>query len=210
MIAGFNAEEETMDVEADYFFTSVFSIWGWASWRRVVERWDESYGFLDSPKAVSRLEALIKQRRLRKDFMQMCRDHRQSGKAYYETIFWADMLLNSSLAIMPRRNLVNNLGPVAQSTHFGAELATIPSRLRRLFTMRRFEMELPPKHPRYMIEHVEYKNRVYKINAWGHPWIKIGRSFEELWLNFRRGNFTQIARSAKRRVRKWMGNEKAR
>jgi len=207
MIAGFNAEEETMDVEADYFFTSVFSIWGWASWRRVVERWDENYGFLDSPQAVSRLEALIKQRRLRKDFMRMCRD---SGKAYYETIFWADMLLNSSLAIMPRRNLVNNLGPVAQSTHFGAELATIPGRLRRLFTMRRFEMELPLKHPRYMIEHVEYKNRVYEINAWGHPWIKIGRSFEELWLNLRRGNFTQIARSAKRRVRKWMGKEKAR
>lgn len=31
MIAGFNAEEETKDVSTDYFFTSVFSIWGWAS-----------------------------------------------------------------------------------------------------------------------------------------------------------------------------------
>ena len=31
MIAGFNTDEITPDVPTDYFFTSVFSIWGWAS-----------------------------------------------------------------------------------------------------------------------------------------------------------------------------------
>lgn len=209
MIAGFNAEEVTTDVEADYFFTQTFSIWGWASWRRVVERWDEHYGFLDSKEAVGRLESLIKQRRMRKDFLPMCRDHRQSGKAFYETIFWADMLLHNGLAIMPKQNLVNNLGPLAQSTHFGAELSTLPHRLRRMFTMQRFEIDHPLRHPQYMIEHVEYKNRLYKINAWGHPWIKIARSMEELCLNLKRGNFKTISTAIQRRIRKWMGKEKA-
>lgn len=209
MIAGFNAEEVTPDVEADYFFTSAFSIWGWASWRRVVERWDDTYAFLADRDAVGRLEAMIKSGSLRSDFMRMARDHSQSGKQYYETIFWADMLLNNALAIMPARNLVNNLGPLAESTHYGADISTIPSRLRRMFTMPRYEIDHPLRHPRHIIDHVEYKKRLYKINAWGHPWIKIGRSIEELFQNLRRGRFAVIGRAVRRRVRKWMGKEKA-
>lgn len=210
MISGFNAEEVTDDVDSDYFFTQTFSIWGWASWRRVIERWDEQYSFLDNPEAVARLEALIRQRRMRRDLLPMCRDHKALGKPFYETIFWTDMLLHNALAIMPKRNLVNNLGPIAQSTHYAADLQTMPRRLRRMFTMPRYELSFPLHHPRYMIEHVEYKNRLYKINAWQHPFIKIMRSFEELWLNLRRGRLAVIHQSIKRRIRKWMGKEHAR
>ena len=46
MIAGFNEDEVTPDCEDSYFFTSVFSIWGWASWRRVVDKWECDYAFL--------------------------------------------------------------------------------------------------------------------------------------------------------------------
>ena len=110
MIAGFNSDEVTEGVPDDYFFTSVFSIWGWASWRRVVDQWDEHYTFLDDPYAMQQLTNLVRQRRFRTDFIPMCRDHRASGKAFYETIFWASMLLNNGLAIMPTRNLINKIG----------------------------------------------------------------------------------------------------
>jgi hypothetical protein len=49
---------------------------------------------------------------------------------------------------------------------------------------------------------------MYRYNAWDQPWIKIGRSFEELWLNLRYGNFGQIGKSLTRRVRKWLGTDK--
>lgn len=35
------------DCVPSQFFTSVFAIWGWASWRRVFEKRDEQYAFLD-------------------------------------------------------------------------------------------------------------------------------------------------------------------
>ena len=35
MIAGFNIDEVSPDCDDSYFFTTAFSIWGWASWRRV-------------------------------------------------------------------------------------------------------------------------------------------------------------------------------
>ena len=61
MVAGFNVDEVTEGVPYDYFFTSAFSIWGWASWRRVVSQWDEKYGFLDDAFLMKQLDALIRQ-----------------------------------------------------------------------------------------------------------------------------------------------------
>ena len=231
MISGFNVEEQTDDVEGDYFFTTNFSIWGWASWRRVVDQWDEHYTWLDNPVAVRQLEELIKERGYRDDFLPMCRKHREQGKAFYETIFWAHLLLSGGLAIVPRKNMINNLGATADSTHFGGSLETMPRGYRRIFTMKRFELETLSdsplkgenseqeastirrgvegslKHPPYIFEHVAYRHRAYKIMGWMCPMTKIARSIEELGLNLRYGNFGFIMKSVRRRINKWLGKE---
>ena len=208
MIAGFNPEEQIAGRTSDYIFTSVFSIWGWASWRRVIDKWDPQYAFLDDPAAMRQLNAVMKQRRYCRDTLRACYDHRASGKEYYETIFWASMVLNSGLAIMPTRNLINNLGATDGSTHYTGSLKTMPRRLRRLFTMQRFELDTPLRHPRYVIEDVDFKEQVYRTYAYGHPWIKAGRSMEELWLNIRYGNFAHIWRSAAKRIAKILGKDR--
>lgn len=208
MICGFNEDEVTPHCSDSYFFTSIFAIWGWASWHRVIDQWEGDYAFLDDEENMRRLEELSNQRRYRKDFIPMCRNHRATGKEYYESIFWASMLLHSQLAIMPQKNMVNNLGLTADSTHFGGSIDTTPRAYRRIFTMKRHEIDFPLCHPRYLIEDVSYKERLYKTNAWGHPWIKVGRSFEELWLNLRHGNFSFIGKSIKRRFNKWFGKDK--
>lgn len=208
MVAGFNLEEQTPDAGADYFFTTNFSIWGWASWRRVVDQWDEHYTWLDDETAVSRIEAFVREGRLRDDFLPMCRRHRAQGKAFYETIFWAHLLLSNGLCIVPSRNMINNLGATAGSTHFGSQLETLPRGYRRIFTMKRYEMdERALQHPHYVVEHVEYRRRAYRIMAFGHPWVKVGRSLEELWLNLRHGNFSYIGQSIRNRIHKWMGRK---
>lgn len=207
MVAGFNTDEQTTDVDSDYFFTSVFSIWGWASWRRVFEQWDTSYAFLDDKRTMEQLNAVMRQRSYCRDTLRACYDHRSSGKEYYETIFWSAMVLNSQMAIMPRVNMVNNLGATADSTHYTGSLATMPRRLRRLFTMKRFDLDFPLRHPRYVIEHVAYKERTFRVYAFGHSWIKVCRSMEELLLNLRYGNFRFIGQSLMRRLRKIAGTD---
>jgi len=205
MISGFNVDEVTPGVPDDYFFTSTFSIWGWASWKRVLDQWDGEYQFMKDAYTVRQLRALQKRRAYRRDMMKMFTDHSRSGKPYFETVFWASMLLHSQLSIMPTRNLVNNVGLTAGSTHFSANLKTMPHRLRRIFTMKRYELDFPLHHPKYMVDHVEYQDHYYKTIGWNHRWIKVCNSMEELFLNLRRGNFRQIARSFRRRCLKWMG-----
>lgn len=208
MIAGFNQQEITPNISSDYFFTTNFSIWGWASWKRVIDQWDENYTFLSDKENLQLLENVIRTRKYRDDFLTMCRHHKESGKAYYETIFHASILLNNGLCIVPTCNMINNLGAIADSTHFSGSIKTMPRGYRRIFTMKRYEVELPLKHPRYVIENTTYKEAVYRIMGWGHPWIKIGRSFEELFLNVKYGNWGLISKAVKRRINKWLKNEK--
>lgn len=208
MITGTNYDEITPDMPYDYFFATTFSISGWASWRRVIDQWDENYSFLDDPFNLHQLEEYIKDKKYQREFVEFCRHHKKSGKAYYETIFHAAIFFNSGMSIVPARNMINNMGATEGSTHFGGSNDLLPKGYRRIFTMQRHEMNFPLKHPRYIIENVEYKKRMFRIMAWGHPWIKIGRSFEELYLNIRHGNFSNIPKAIKNRIYKWIGKNK--
>lgn len=209
LVSGFNSDEITQGVPYDYFFTSVFSIWGWASWRRVIDQWDASYSFLDDEYNWHQLTALAKERKVRKSLVQMPFHHRESGKAYYESIFWPTMMFNSGLAITPTRNMINNLGAMAgDAVHYTASFKAMPKRLRQLFTMKRHELEFPLKHPKYVIENIDYKHHVYRTNGWGHPWIKIKYSLEELWNNLRQGNFKMIGRAISNRLKIFSGKRK--
>ena len=204
MIAGFNPEEITQDMPSDYFFATTFSIWGWASWKRVVDQWDEFYNFLDDSFNMQQLEQLIKERKFRSDFIYMCQRHREQQKAFYETIFHASILFNSGLSIVPTRNMINNLGATADSTHFAGSIHTLPKGYRRIFTMKRYEVDFPLKHPRYVIENVAYKRERLPHHGLGSSVDQDRTSFEELFLNLKYGNFSIITKAVKNRINKWL------
>ena len=205
MICGFNHEEHT-EAPYDYLFTTVFSIWGWASWRRVVSQWDASYGVLSDPFNRRQLEALVANRHEGwKAMVKAMRKHQAAGVPVYETVFWSAITLGSRLTIVPTRNLIHNTAVSEDSAHYRASLRTLPRSMQRLLTMPAHEMTFPMRHPRYVIESVEYKRRVLRIMAWEHPWIKMGRSVEELYRNLRYGDFRNIWQAVKHRVKKLTG-----
>ena len=208
MISGTNYDETTPGMPCDYLFTTAFSINGWATWRRVVDQWDEHYGFLDDEYATRLLGNLIKERRYQHNFLRFCQYHRSLGKAYYETILHAAIFLNSGLSIVPRVNMINNAGASGEGVHLSGSNRDLPKAYRRIFTMGRYELNFPLKHPRYVIEDVGYKNRMFKTMAWGHPLIKVGRSLEELWLNLVHGNFSRIASAVANRFRIMTGHSR--
>ncbi len=208
LITGFNYDEITPDIPYDYFFATTFCINGWATWRRVFEQWDATYSFLDDEYNMQLLDDYIKERKYQQDFIEFCRYHRSTGKAYYETIFHAAIFFNSGLSIVPRVNMISNMGACGEGVHLSGSNADLPHAYRRIFEMGHHELEFPLRHPRYVIENVKYKDRVFRVQGWGHPWIKIGRSFEELWLNLRHGNFRRIRQAIGARWRKLTGRAK--
>lgn len=207
MITGFNTEEVTKDCPYDYFFSSVFSIWGWASWRRVVSQWDGKYSVLDDAYSLRMFHNIIKQRGHPGRFIPSMRQHRQQGTPIYETVFWSYNLLNSGLSIVPTKNMVCNSGfSGGEASNFSGSLNTTPHRVRKMLTMSSYDVKFPLRHPRYIIEDTAYLDRTYRILGWGrHAWVKIPRSIEELFLNLRYGNVKAIVKAIKKRIHKTLG-----
>ncbi|MBP3688626.1 MAG: hemolysin activation protein [Bacteroidaceae bacterium] len=202
-ISGFNTDETTNDIEDSYFFSRAFSIWGWASWARVVNAWDGDYGFVKDPDQFGQLRQKTREHHLRSDMPAMCAAHARRGKEYYETIFWAYMTLNDGMCIIPRVNMINNIG-MEGGTHYSAQLNLLPRRLRRQFTMKRHEIDFPLHHPAEVREYPGYQRRYHLLNAWDNPWRKVQYSFEELWLNLMAGNIGNIISAARKRILKTM------
>lgn len=208
LISGFMvSRDNTRQQKQSYFFSRAFSIWGWASWARVVNNWEGDYAFLKSPERLQELRAKVKQYKQRNDMVEMCLNHMATGKEYYESIFWAYMLLNDGMAIFPSVNLINNIG-LDGGVHYSAQLELLPKRLRWQFEMPRYEIAFPLRHPDEVVEDTAYQREHYLLNAWNSPWRKVQYSLEEFWLNLVHGNFSKISSSFKNRILKIIGLSK--
>ena len=208
LISGFNVLPMEQKKENDtYFFTRGFSIWGWASWARVVNNWDGDYGFVKDPVQFKLLKEKAKQYKQRDEMIELCEMRSKTGKEFYEFIFWAYMMLHDGMAIMPSVNLIKNIG-LDGGTHYATQLELVPKRLRWQFIMPVQDMSFPLRHPSEVKEWPEYQRQMYLTNAWNNPWRKVQYSVEELWLNLKCGNFKNIVSSFCNRVKKTLGIKK--
>ncbi len=118
MISGFNHVPDFFPYHSSYFFTKMVSIWGWATWRRCWQLYDEN--LINWPE--------IKREGLLKNLFQD-----QRSAEYWTRVFdamhdgtgpnaWGYQMVYSCwiqnwLTIVPRRNLIQNVGFGEDATH---------------------------------------------------------------------------------------------
>ena len=73
--------------------------------------------------------------------------------------------------------MINNIG-LEGGTHYSTNLTMLPKGVRKIFEMKRFEIQLPLKHPKYVIENLFYKDAVDKILARNKRMIQKYRLWE--------------------------------
>ena len=146
------------------FFSSTCSIWGWASWKRVLDSWDPEYKWLEDDNMVRMYLDKFPSDIEKKKILKTCKWQKYSGKAYYETICSASMHLNNRLAIIPTHNMINNIGVgVIESTHSTDNIKKISPWIRKLFNKEIYEYNFPLKHPEYVCNDTYYKKLVDKM-----------------------------------------------
>lgn len=179
-ISGMNHLGSYSECPNSYFFTTSGAIWGWASWKRVIDEWDSGYSFLNDKYALRLLQKYCSSIKVNYNtFLHTCRWHYSKGKEYYESIYYSHRLLNSGLTIVPKENLITNIGLTADSTHASANIKTMPKGIQRVFNMKTYDMCFPLKHPKYIINDLYYVEQVNKIMGFSLP-RRIYRKIEGL------------------------------
>lgn len=182
MICGMNNTEVCEYSPYDYLFSYSGSICGWASWKRVIDTWDPRYSILDDSFNLNQMKRSMDTVTDGKQHVRNCIRHRKSGRAHYESILSTSMFTNHRLNIVPTKNMISNIGVVANSTHSADHMELLPRGIRRIFCMPVYEIKFPMKHPPYVIEDVEFRKRLYQIMGKKHPAIKMYRRLEGIVL----------------------------
>lgn len=157
-----NLDTFNEETNKDYFFTSSGCIWGWASWRRVIDSWDPKYTWLDNPEKLKAIRSYFNSSKQFYAFLKLSKKRRNSGIEYYETILGVSQMLNHQLNIVPTHNLISNIG-ITGGVHTSNNSNTIPKKMRALYYKKTFELSFPLKHPDVIFDNLEYKTKVQSM-----------------------------------------------
>jgi len=140
LIAGFNEFNLQEDTTVSYHFSEHLAIWGWASWRRVWQKYDVSM-----EKYINRAEQLIDESKMLpygKMFLRKGLDEVRHGLDAWDFPFSLMFLAERYLSIKPVVNLISNEGVRKEdATHTGG-YNYYASRFAR-----RYALKFPLVHP---------------------------------------------------------------
>lgn len=147
MICGMNNFEVADNIRDSYLFSDYGSIWGWAGWRRVIDTWDAEYSWVGNSEKMKHIKKHFSSSYAWRSFLRTAEQHKKSGKEYYETINGASHHLNNRLNIIPKYNMIRNVGINSEGTHSTNNEKLLGKEAHRLQNLNVYEIEFPLKHP---------------------------------------------------------------
>jgi hypothetical protein len=120
LIAGFNPLEKEFPFAFSYYYSlpATFSIWGWATWRRAWQQYDESIRSWPEVKQANLLDVILPNKKVvlywSKIFDAM---YEGTGPDTWDYQWIYTCWVHNWLSIVPRRNLVQNIGFGLAATH---------------------------------------------------------------------------------------------
>jgi hypothetical protein len=179
MICGMNHMEKYEEPNSDYFFSEAASIWGFALWRRTYESfYDFNYG--DDNYVMTRIK-------------ENAKEYKKFSKAldgYYKSEYFDGhiagpefflrfiMFSQNQINIIPKNNMIKNIGFTEGSTHAANNLKKMPKGTQQMFNMNTYEYKFPLKHPKYVILDRKYEKKINRIMGKNYPVIHFYRRCE--------------------------------
>ena len=168
------------DIDASYFFSNHINIWGWATWRRVWEKYDVEMRGWKVSKRDKELFGLNIDGWKNRSYWSRIFDATSSGKINtwdYQLVYM--FYRNKYLSITPKYNLVENIGFNGLATH------TSGGKPKHVIEMQTLKTILPLVHPASIEQNKPADMAVSQI-------VFSTTILKELYLNI------------KSRIKKWM------
>jgi len=145
IISGYNKQEMWNQDKYDYFFSNFGGIWGWASWKRAWDLYDLEMKDLESFIENNYFEFLLGESLGNVRKKQML-NVIQNNIDTWDYQWGFTRHVNSGLACVPSKNLVENIGFGADATHTIANQKTI----------NRYDLNFPVKYNEFIVSDKKY------------------------------------------------------
>ncbi|MBW2738465.1 MAG: hypothetical protein JRE64_06340 [Deltaproteobacteria bacterium] len=145
IISGYNKQEMWNQDKYDYFFSNFGGIWGWASWKRAWDLYDLEMKDLESFIENNYFEFLLGESLGNVRKKQML-NVIQNNIDTWDYQWGFTRHVNSGLACVPSKNLVENIGFGADATHTIANQKTI----------NRHDLNFPVKYNEFIVSDKKY------------------------------------------------------
>ena len=146
MISGDNFQPRARTYRDSYYYSRYIHIWGWASWRRAWIHYDVDMKLWPSVRATSILEHFLGSRHAARAWRDIF-DEVYAGRINTWDYQWTFACwMRNALSILPRANLVSNIGFGDGATHTadaGHQSGTTGV------------IDSPLQHPSYMLRNIE-------------------------------------------------------
>ncbi len=205
LITGMNHLNEYNEINADYLFSEVGSIAGWATWKR---SWDMTSFDLnviaENDEAMRNLKMYQSFAHTRNSIYDNVVSKKKildnGGKlTSWSTQFGATQVLNSKLIIAPRVNLMSNIGLTEESANSVSNIKLVPRGMRHLYKLKLFELDFPLKHPKYVFNDIEYTKKVDRLMR-PNKFISKYRRLESIFLRIIHGDTKRLVKNIKRKI----------
>lgn len=199
IICGMNNNGVTKDVNESYFFSKHGSIWGWASWRRFIDLWDGEYTWLDNEEILGKVKEYFDTDPASdfNKYINLVKTHKDSGRAHYESIMSAAASRYNMLNIVPKYNMIKNIGIDNESTHSVADIRLLPRRTQKLLYKKTYEIDFPLIHPKTVELNIKF-DKSQKVGTLSKTADKLESVFRRLIF----GDFKGLLNAVKRRLHK--------
>lgn len=116
MISGSNSATLLPKLKSDYFYSNVYSIWGWATWRRSWILYDRTMSSWPIQKQKRPLVKMYPNRMIENYFSSAFDDvyNKKIDTWDYQWVYTC--IINNGLNIIPKYNMISNIGVVGTHT----------------------------------------------------------------------------------------------
>ena len=143
------------DVQDSYFFSRFGPVWGWASWRRAWQYYDVNMKLWPTIRDGNMVGAFTDSAEETRWRMRLYDQVYRQEIDTWDYQWGFAKLVQSGLSVIPRENLITNIGFHRSATH----TRKTPSYMTDL---RRSELEFPLHHPAAVLRHAGLDSRYFR------------------------------------------------
>ncbi|MDT3403946.1 nucleotide-diphospho-sugar transferase [Mucilaginibacter terrae] len=117
IIGGTNLHNNQLLGNGSYYFSTMTIIWGWASWRRVWNKYDTNLSCYELPEAERQLEKVLDNQYILQNWTEIFSKLKAGEIDTWDYQFAIINYFENMVSILPNYNLISNIGHGAGATH---------------------------------------------------------------------------------------------